>query len=241
MGTHLRNVKKNTKGLGGKGKLTGKLMDELSIYYGLAIRRNHDSVQKMRDAIWGTLYHKLSTDEKPQHDKCPSGEDSWCSWQKAKAENKLHEYKHKPALPDEVFEAIKPIYEKLSSDDLLERCIGGFTQNSNESFNALVWSMAPKAVSSGKIVLDTVANLAVCTYNDGISSIMQVMKLLGLTIGHNCYNYCLETDARRIKFSELSLSDAAKEARTSLKSARKDAEHEDFDMEGEIYGAGIAD
>lgn len=47
MGTRLRNLKKNTKELGGKGKLTGKLIDELSMYYGLAIRRNHDSVLKM--------------------------------------------------------------------------------------------------------------------------------------------------------------------------------------------------
>lgn len=42
MGTRLRNLKKHTKGLGGRGKLTGKLIDELSIYYGLAIRRNCD-------------------------------------------------------------------------------------------------------------------------------------------------------------------------------------------------------
>lgn len=76
MGTRLRNLKKQVKGLGGKGKLTGKLIDELSIYYGLAIRRNSDSVEKMRNNIWATLYHKLSTDEKPQHDKCPIGEDS---------------------------------------------------------------------------------------------------------------------------------------------------------------------
>ncbi|XP_025263572.1 uncharacterized protein LOC112637650 [Camponotus floridanus] len=77
MGTRLRNLKKNTKGLGGKGKLTSKLIDELSIYYGLAIRRNHDSVEKMRNEIYATLFHKLSTDEKPQHEKCPSGENSW--------------------------------------------------------------------------------------------------------------------------------------------------------------------
>ncbi|XP_036148487.1 uncharacterized protein LOC118647542 [Monomorium pharaonis] len=44
--TCLRNLKKVTKGLGGKGKLIGKLIDELSIYYGLVIRRNHDSVEK---------------------------------------------------------------------------------------------------------------------------------------------------------------------------------------------------
>lgn len=37
MGTRLHNLKKQVKGLGGKNKLTGKLIDELSIYYGLAI------------------------------------------------------------------------------------------------------------------------------------------------------------------------------------------------------------
>lgn len=38
MGTRLRNLKKIKKGLGGKGKLMDKLIDELSLYYGLAIR-----------------------------------------------------------------------------------------------------------------------------------------------------------------------------------------------------------
>ena len=33
------------------------------------------------------------------------------------------------------FEAVKPVYEELGKDGLLTRCIGGFTQNSNESFN----------------------------------------------------------------------------------------------------------
>jgi len=79
MGSRLRNLKKNTKGLGGRGKLTVKLIDELTIYYGLAIRRNTESVEKMRNEIWATLFHKISTDEKPQHEKCPAGADSWCS------------------------------------------------------------------------------------------------------------------------------------------------------------------
>jgi len=51
MGTCLRNMKKKIKGLDGKGKLTGKLIDELSIYYRLAIRKNCSSVEKMRDSI----------------------------------------------------------------------------------------------------------------------------------------------------------------------------------------------
>jgi len=79
MGTRLRNLKKNVRGLGGKGKLTGKLIDDLSLYFGLAIRRNHNSIVNMKKEIWATLYHKISTDDNPQHDRCPDGENSWCS------------------------------------------------------------------------------------------------------------------------------------------------------------------
>ncbi|XP_029168072.1 uncharacterized protein LOC114938336 [Nylanderia fulva] len=240
MGTRLRNLKKNTKGLGGKGKLTGKLIDELSIYYGLAIRRNHDSVEKMRNEIYATLFHKISTDEKPQHEKCPSGENSWCSWQKAQAIGNV-DYKHKPPLSTSVFEAILPIYKELSNDDLLTRCIGGYTQNSNESFNSTVWSMAPKSTSSGKHVLDTAIYIAVGIYNDGLSSVMRLMQNLGMKIGTNCYNFCVETDERRIKYSERSLTNAAKEARLLLKSSRKEEEEASINLDGQMYGAGIAD
>lgn len=145
MGTRLRALKKSTKGLGGKGKLTNKLIDELTIYYGLAIRQNHDSIEKMKETIWAKLFHTISTDDNPQHDRCPVGETSWCSWQKAKALNKLADYKHKPPKDQTVFNAIKPVYEDLSSDHLLSRCLGGYThcQNNNESFNSVMWSIAP--------------------------------------------------------------------------------------------------
>ncbi|XP_011858398.1 PREDICTED: uncharacterized protein LOC105555959 [Vollenhovia emeryi] len=203
MGTRLRNLKKKKHGLGGKGKLTGKLIDELAIYYGLAIRRNSNSIEKMKQQIWATLYHKISTDERPQHDKCPSGANSWCTWQIAKATQKLEEYKHKPAMSTEVFEAIKPVYTDLSSDDLLNRCLGGFTQNSNESFNSTMWLIAPKSSSSSKRVLDLCADIAVCQFNDGICSIMQIMQVLDILVGPNCYNFYVEADALRIKLSTL--------------------------------------
>lgn len=238
--TRLRNLKKVTKGLGGKGKLTGKLIDELSIYYGLAIRRNHNSVEKMRNDIWATLYHKMSTDEEPQHERCPSGEDSWCSWQRMNAANTLGEHHHKPLLSQDVFKAIKPIYEDLSSDDLLTRCIGGYTQN-NESFNSTVWAMAPKTTSSGKTILDIVTYIAVCVYNDGMTPIMEIMQTLGIKIGANCYNFCTEADERRVLLAETSLSDAAKSARQSAKATRKEEEQENVNLEGQLYGAGIAD
>ncbi|XP_011873476.1 PREDICTED: uncharacterized protein LOC105565135 [Vollenhovia emeryi] len=232
---------KKSKGLGGKGKLTGKLIDELSIYYGLAIRRNSTSIENMRNDIWATLYHKISTNEKPQHERCPAGPDSWCTWQKAKASNTLATYVHKPPISGEVFTAITPIYEELSSDNLLNRCLGAFTQNSNESFNSTVWAIAPKSTSSGKKILDISCDIAVRIFNDGMTNIMRIMQVLGLIIGPNCYNFCIEVDERRVKLAERILSDAAREARQSLKSARKEKEDEDLNLEGQLYGADIAD
>ena len=97
-------------------------------------------MKEIKNAIWATYYHYSSTDEKRCHSKCPKGKDSWCEYQIAKAAKKnvkcfVHSYK---PLPSKVLEVIKPIYEDLSKYELLERCIEGFTQNSNESFNQIV-------------------------------------------------------------------------------------------------------
>ncbi|XP_014487565.1 PREDICTED: uncharacterized protein LOC106751237, partial [Dinoponera quadriceps] len=234
-------IKKKTKGIGGAGKLTGKLIDELSLYYGLAIRRNSDNINNMKKEIWATLYHKLSTDEKPQHDRCPSDADSWCTWQSAKAKNTLASYSHKKPLNEEVFKAIQPIYEELTNDDLLTGCLGAYTQNSNESFNSTVWNLALKNFSSGKVVLDITTDIAVCTFNDGISSVMNIMKVLNLPIGPNCYNFCSEIDALPVDQAERSMSEVANIARSNILSVRKSKDEENIAVESQLYGAGIAD
>lgn len=101
--------------------------------------------------------------------------------------------------------------------------------------------MAPKSTSSGKHELDTAIYIAVGTYNDGLSSVMRLMQNLSMKIGTNCYNFCVETDERRIKYSERSLTDAAKEARLLLKSSRNEEEEASINLDGQLYGAGITD
>lgn len=105
----------------------------------------------------------------------------------------------------------------------------------------MVWSMAPKAVSGGKIVLDIAVNLAVIHFNDGYKGIMQVMSQLGITIGQQCYNFCSEADEKSIKKSERSLTEEAKLARKEATSSRKEEEQENIALEGQLYGPGIAD
>jgi len=66
----------------------------------------------MRDAVWATFCHYSSTKDKPQHHLCSQASDSWCEWQQAKANGSLDTYEQSyNALPDEVLDAIRPIYE----------------------------------------------------------------------------------------------------------------------------------
>lgn len=243
MGTRLRNLKKKTKGLGGKGhgKLTARLIDELTVYYGKAIRNSCHSITHMKRGIWATFYHKISTDNKPQHQNCPAGNGSWCSWQKAKAENKLHEYRHKPALTSEVAEAIRPIYEELSSDNLLERCLGGFTQNSNESLNALFWKIAPKTIFSGATIIEIAAFIGAAIFNDGHKSLLHILDSMNIKIGPGAYEGCWAEDHRRITFSTIRAHEATKEARTAKRLSRIAAEEAVSSAEGLLYAPGIAD
>ncbi|GFS85899.1 uncharacterized protein TNCV_1219091 [Trichonephila clavipes] len=79
MGTRLRNILKMSKGIklsdgkniSGRGRLTLKEVDSIQHYYGLAIRKNLSSVEDMKRAIWTIYFHKLSTEDNPQHALCP--------------------------------------------------------------------------------------------------------------------------------------------------------------------------
>ena len=66
------------------------------------------------------------------------------------------------------------------------------------------------------------------------------MQVLEMEIGAQSYNFCVESDAKRIQYAEQALTDAAKEARFNLQSSRKENE-EYMNTEGRLYGAGIAD
>ena len=56
---------KTKKGLGGKGKLTDSMIDKLQNYYGIAIRSNKGSLEKMKSNILSTLFNCASTDNRP--------------------------------------------------------------------------------------------------------------------------------------------------------------------------------
>ena len=95
VGSRLRKFKNKSKGvkladgkgLAGKGRLTDSKIDVLQNYYGLAKREILTDVDKMAKAIEASLYHVAATNEKPQHDLCPHGDDSWCGYKRDRVTN----------------------------------------------------------------------------------------------------------------------------------------------------------
>jgi len=43
------------------------MIDKLIVYYGLAIRKNCNSVEDMKKAIWATYLYYSSTDKQSRH------------------------------------------------------------------------------------------------------------------------------------------------------------------------------
>lgn len=130
MGRRLRDLKNAYKGrklddgisLGGRDRLTDKRIDLFQKYYGKAIRSNKNDKEGMKSAIWAIFYHSTSSDDNPQHDYCPEGETSWCGWQRDRAKG-THAYKYKSPLAPAVVEVVKPTFEALSADELLDRTL----------------------------------------------------------------------------------------------------------------------
>ncbi|GFW48837.1 uncharacterized protein TNCV_3900351 [Trichonephila clavipes] len=129
----------------------------------------------MQTAVIAAFFHCCSTDKKPMHGQCPSGSDTWCKYQKAKQEGKL--YKHKTAgLPNAALNTVETTYMDLCDQSLLEKCLHGKTQNANESFNGVLWSIIPKQTFVVLLTLQFGALLAVLEFNDGSKGILSVLE-----------------------------------------------------------------
>ena len=106
-------------------------------------------MEDMQKAIWATLYHCYSTDDNPRPQFCPQGENSWCFFKIAVARKEFpgdhSNHVHTKLDYKRLHTHIKPVYERLSHPDLLQRCLGHKTQNANESLHNTIWSKCSKS------------------------------------------------------------------------------------------------
>ena len=152
------------KGLSSKGRLILATIDAIQFFFGKAIRKNKGNPQNMAKEIWAVLDHYSSTVDPPKHDKCPRGKNNWCPHQRDISTDQRTYRPAKWPLTKAIVDVLHPLFIRLTNEGFFGRCKQGSTQNSNESFNSLVWSLSPKEQYNSPLEISLSISLAVCIY-----------------------------------------------------------------------------
>ncbi|XP_049854439.1 uncharacterized protein LOC126335325 [Schistocerca gregaria] len=190
----------------------------------------------MKRDICAIFFHKSSTDEKPCHGLVPSGENSWCKYNRAQATGES--YSHQHSLPAAVITAIKPIFRDLARPDLVRKCLHGQRQNPNECFNSIIWNHLPKTVFVGMHTMKLGVHGAVITFCCGNIGKCWVLKKLGINPGENMITGLQHCDKMRITDANRSAFNMAKKARQTSRKVKKELEDQLEAKEGPSHAAG---
>ncbi|GFT15757.1 uncharacterized protein LOC101238613 [Trichonephila clavipes] len=198
------------KGLGGKNKLTDKLIDRIQNYYGIAIRSNVGNLQKMMSSVIAAFFHCVSGKNNSLHGQCPEGSESWVV---TKGQKQL-------GVPS----------KKLSKDVL----------NCNESYNNILWNIVPKNIFIGLETFRLGALLALILYNSGYAGILSVIRNVNGSLPDSVAQELLTFDKQRTSTSLRHSLPIAKLSRKKKKEkqARKTKSTKDEKAEGLVYSYG---
>ena len=119
-------------------------MDIIQNFYGKTICDYKGDSSGMSRATHAILKHYSSTLENPNHEDCPPGKNSWCSYNRDVASGTNYHQPIKNPSPPAVVAEIQPLFDRLGSKEFLASCEDGKTQNVNESYHHVVWNLAPK-------------------------------------------------------------------------------------------------
>ena len=249
LGTQLRNKVKEFKGtktpLSGAGKLTTKIINSMQNFYGLAIRQNTGNLYSMKKAVGAILYHctkfndETSKDEEYRHRFCPPSSSSWCKYKKlVSSGSETTNYVNTINVPEFIHD-IEPIFRRLSSDDLLSKCLHGQTQNGNESLNNLIWTKCPKNTFVERPIIEMGVNSAVIDYNEGSTGIFSILKMFDISPGSYSIILSEKRNSVRVKNMLRKCCEKGKNCRKQLCKVKKGIIDTEKDVEkGDSYVPG---
>ena len=175
--------------------------------------------------------------EVPLHHMCPNGPTSWCKHNRAVAKGDPPPPHHQ-TIPYEIAVIVKPVFLRLSSTNLMERCVLGATQNQSESFNGCVWNYCPKTDFQSSAVVEIATNLAVLTFNSGKGALKSVLQFLCLPVSPTTEAYFTSSDDTRIWQAEYKGRELVKKRRRQMRLDRVTTEQEQLEEEGVQYDPG---
>ena len=248
LGTALRNVVSEWRSRGitlggrGHGMLKATTITKLQRYYQKAVLNNKGSLEAMKTSIYATLRHSISTDKKPQHQNCPPGPESWCFYQRASSQGKQpgpHRDNVGTPLNEAILAKVLPVYQRLASDAMLERCLMCLTQNANESLHSVIWRYCPKDSFGSKRKVELAVHQAISKFNVGITkSTIKIQQASGLTTGQKTMMIGASRDRRRVMKTRLRATHKYKHYRQAIKLAKIKIQEAAKKKEGTTYKAG---
>ena len=122
---------------------------------------------------------------------------------------------------------LDPIFERLSDESLLTRCLQGLTQNQNESVNAQLWSKCSKTTFVGVRRVRIAVCETVTVFNTGAANKAVIMNLSGVNPGASMLKTLREQDKKRIKSAGQKVSLKYRKQRKNLRESgsRKERNH----------------
>ena len=127
-----------------KSRLTLARIDTIQNFFGKAVRKNKGNPQNMTKAIWAILDYYSSSVDQQKHHNFPKEENSWCAYQREISTGQGTYNLAKWPLTKVIVDVLNPLFIRSTNEDFLDRCKQESNQNSNKSFNSLVWSLSLK-------------------------------------------------------------------------------------------------
>ena len=214
------------------------MIGRLQNYYGIAIRSNKNNLKRKEFATKTALFHVASNkDHNLHYPHCPVGPDSWCKYNKDRAIGTTT-YKPVPGFPISIVLKLRPIFEELTNEDLLRKCLHGMTQNQNESFNALIWACIPKPTYVLFSQLQLGVYETVSNFNIGRKASILIFEKLNMVPGKCCLKGCRKINEKRLSASKYDNLEATKKRRKIRRGKAKTKDDKNNDKEGQSYEAG---
>ena len=175
----------------------------------------------MSQATKAILSHYSSTIEKPQHDYCPKGKESWCSYQRDLVNGtKLHKPIKNPFCPA-IVEVVKPVFDRLGDASFLAGCEKCLTQNPNESLHHVIWGLAPKEQYTYPRETSLAVGLGCLLFNSGTEvTYSQLLPNIGLNVSEEMISAWIKMDKKRSYGADYKERPEIKERRKRYKRQR---------------------
>ena len=178
---NLKKMKPNTKT---KTYIQHKLpewkADYIAANYSTVILQNRGTTpDKLSRALHILLDHTSGN-----HSGCPTGENTWCRWNKPSSSTTPA--KLTPFTPIDI-QKVQEVFNTYPTTEFCSHPTLGLTQNSNESLHNMIWCLCPKNKDVSPQAIRISTAIAVLNFNEGELSLFGMTRDLGLSPSRQAY------------------------------------------------------